>query len=106
MVRSFRLVTVGLLATFVIACGEPSFAQGPGPRGPGRPLSLLNLTDAQREQVREIVQRHREQMRSEIEAILTPEQMAQAEKLRSERAARMKERQERLQRRLQQRQPA
>ena len=115
----------------------------------GMALGALNLTEAQREQVRQITQQHREQARgtferlraaqearqqaveaipfdeariraamqelagleteiavmqgrihSDVFALLTPEQQAQAQKLRAARDARMKERQGRaLQRR-------
>ena len=138
---------VALLATSV------AFAQGPGggrpfggrggraPLGPGFLLNHLNLTDAQREQVREIRERYREQtqqvvqrlntvaekqrqaietlpvneglitsatqdmtearvdmaiqearLNAEIWSVLTPEQQAQATKLRAERKTRLEQR--------------
>lgn len=69
---------VALLATSV------AFAQGPrnggqfggrsgrgafGPGGPGLPLNELNLTEAQREQVREIRDRYRDQTRQFAERL-------------------------------------
>ena len=164
MIRSSRYVVIAALVILIAGAGVFAFAQGPagrghGPGGPGGPggagigiaLGALNLTEAQREQVRQITQQHREQARgtferlrvaqdarnqavqavpfdegriraamqqlAEIEtelavmqarihndvfALLTPEQQAQAQKLRAEREARMKERQGRaLQRRQQ-----
>ena len=162
----YRLLATGvamvaLLATSVV------FAQGPrgggafggrggrGPMGPGLGLALgqLNLTEAQREQVREIRERNREQIQSlaqrlgeatekqrqaietlpvnealitsatqdmamaqvevaiqearlnsEIWSILTPEQQAQATKLRADRKARLEERRQEIQQRRQNRQ--
>jgi Spy/CpxP family protein refolding chaperone len=71
----FRTLTAGLLALGLLASGA-AFAQGPGgpgrpggpggrggrPGGPGAadlglPLAQLNLSDAQRQQVRELTQR-------------------------------------------------
>jgi Spy/CpxP family protein refolding chaperone len=118
----------------------------------GLPLAALNLTEAQREQARNIAQQHQQQtrtlrerlraaraaqqqavdtmpvdegriraamqdlaaveadlaveqarLRSDLFAILTAEQQAQAQKLRAEREARMKERQGRMRQRLQSR---
>jgi protein CpxP len=156
------VVLVALLATSV------AFAQGPrgggfggrgGPGGPlgrggvGLALNELNLTDAQREQVREIREGSREQtqalvrrlgeaadkqrqaietlpvnetlitsatqdmtqvqvevaiqearVNAEIWSVLTPEQQAQATKLRAERKARMEERRQQIQQRRQNRQ--
>ena len=67
------VAAVALLATSV------AFAQGPrgggrfgGPGGPGSlglELRALNLTDAQREQVREIRERSREQMRAALQRL-------------------------------------
>lgn len=146
-----------LLATSV------AYAQGPrgggpygggrggrGPGGPGLALNQLNLTDAQREQVKEIRDRNRDQtqalvkrldsaaakqrdavetlpvnetlitstsqdlaqaqtemaiqearLNSEIWSILTPEQQAQATKLRAERKAQMEQRRQEMQQRRQ-----
>ena len=136
---------LALLATTV------AYAQGPrgggrggrgfGPGGPGLALNELNLTDAQREQVREIRGRYQEQIQAlsrrlgdltakqrqaietipvnetlitsatqdmtqaqvevaiqearinaDIWSVLTPEQQAQATKLRAERKAQMEQR--------------
>jgi protein CpxP len=148
---------VALLATSV------AYAQGPrgggpyggrggrGPGGAGLALNQLNLTDAQREQVREIRDRNRDQtqtlvrrlddaatkqrdavetipvnetlitstsqdlaqvqtemaiqearLNSEIWSILTPDQQAQATKLRAERKAQMEQRRKEMQQRRQQ----
>jgi len=161
MTRSFRYAI--LAALVLLVAGAAAFAQGPagprgrgpgGPGGPGAglPLAALNLTEAQREQARNIAQQHQQQtrtlmerlrtaraaqqqavdtmpvdegriraamqdlaaveadvaveqarLRSDLFAILTAEQQAQAQKLRAEREARMKERQGRMQQRLQSR---
>jgi protein CpxP len=118
---------------------------------PDLPLAALNLTDAQREQVRTILQGHRDEgralatraqtalealrkasegtvdegaigqqgqalgaviaeaavlrarVRSEVFAILTPEQQAEATKIQAERRTRMQERRAKVQQRLQER---
>lgn len=66
-----RLLTFGAIVAAVVAVGAAVHAQGPGPGGPrGRfghfggpggdlPLRALELTDAQRQQVRDITERHR-----------------------------------------------
>ena len=165
MMRSYRYVAIAALVVLIGGAGAFVFAQGPGgrgrgPGGPGGagigvPLGALNLTDAQREQVRQITQQHREHARgtferlraaqearrqaveaipfdegrvraamqelsgietelavmqarihSDVFAVLTPEQQGQAQQLRAEREARMKERQGRaLERRQQQSRP-
>ena len=76
MVRHFRILGVSALVAAVVVGGALAYAQGPepgGPRGrgpgfggPGAGLSLraLDLTDAQQEQVRQLTQQNREQMRS------------------------------------------
>jgi Spy/CpxP family protein refolding chaperone len=46
--------------------GGPGFG-GPGGRGGGLPFAALNLTDAQREQVRQVMQQHRTQMQAVFE---------------------------------------
>jgi len=76
MVRHFRILGVSALVAALVGGGALAYAQGPepgGPRGrgpgfggPGAGLSLraLDLTDAQQEQVRQLTQQNREQMRS------------------------------------------
>ncbi len=72
-IRSTAVLT-GLATAFVVAFAAGVHAQhgGPGPRGgfgrggPGRGfagLAALDLSDAQREQVRDVMQRQREEMR-------------------------------------------
>ena len=153
---------VTLLATSVVFAQGPRGAgafggrggRGPtGPAGLGVALGQLNLTDAQREQVREVRERNREQIQTlaqrlgeatekqrqaietlpvnealitsatqdmamaqvevaiqearlnaEVWSILTPEQQAQATKLRAERNARLEERRQEIQQRRQNRQ--
>lgn len=78
-----HFLTVGVLAGS-LALGVAAFAQGPGGaggrvgrfgaagpggfRGPGAAIGLpvreLNLSDAQQDQIRDIVQRHRDEMRT------------------------------------------
>jgi periplasmic protein CpxP/Spy len=72
MVR-FRSLTIGLVVAALLATGV-AFAQGPrgGPGGRGRggvggpgiglPLAALNLTEAQRTQIQEIRDRHRDEL--------------------------------------------
>lgn len=70
MIRSFRTTAALTAAAAVLAVGLGTavLAQGPGGtrRGPGGlgrgmfPLGQLELTDAQREQVRQVMQRHGE----------------------------------------------
>src|SRR5262245_6274363 len=72
MVR-FRSVTTGVALVALLAT-TVAYAQGPrgggrggrgfGPGAPGLMLQELNLTDAQREQVREIRDRNREQIQA------------------------------------------
>jgi protein CpxP len=72
MVLRYSLGAIALVA--VLAGGALTYAQGPepggprgrGPGGPGAGLALrgLDLTDAQREQVRQLTQQNREQMRA------------------------------------------
>ena len=75
MVRHFRFIGVSALVAALVGGGAFAYAQGPlpgGPRGrgpgggPGAGLSLraLDLTDAQQEQVRQLTQQNREQMRA------------------------------------------
>ena len=65
-----RLLTFGAIVAAVVAVGAAAHAQGPGHVGPrGRfghfggpidlPLRALELTDAQRQQVRDIREKHR-----------------------------------------------
>jgi len=163
MVRRFHIVSLTALVALVVWGGAFVLAQGPGPEGPrgrgpgfgpgggpqaGLELRALDLTDAQREQVQQLTQQHREQtrvlferaqaareaqrqamdavpfnephiraamqavaeagtelavqqarLRSEIYALLTPEQQQRAQKMRADRDARMQERQQRLRQR-------
>ena len=78
MVRHFRILGVSALVVALVGGGALAYAQGPepggprgrgpgfGPGGPGAGLSLraLDLTDAQQEQVRQLTQQNREQMRA------------------------------------------
>lgn len=77
MVRRFRILGVSALAAALVS-GALAYAQGPapggphgrglgiGPGGPGSGLALraLDLTDAQQEQVRQLTQQNREQLRA------------------------------------------
>jgi Spy/CpxP family protein refolding chaperone len=104
----FRWVAVVAVIAVLIA-GTIAFAQGPGggrrggggPGGPGFApgveLRGLDLSDTQRSQIREIVQRYQQQMQSEIMLVLTPEQQTKAKALQAEREARMKQRLEQRQ---------
>jgi Spy/CpxP family protein refolding chaperone len=80
MVRRSRFVTVGALMA-VLAGGALTYAQGPGPRGRGpgfgpemRPgiglrLGGLDLTEAQQQQIRQLREQHREQIRPLVERL-------------------------------------
>ena len=68
-------------------------------------LRGLDLTDAQRDQIREIVQRYQQQMRSDILLVLTPDQQQKLKAAEAERDARMKQRLERRQQQRQQQNP-
>src|SRR4051794_35759114 len=110
MVRPIRIVAVMAALIALLAGGAALYAQaqGPGgprggrgfgPGGPGLPLRSLNLTDAQQEQVRQLTAQYRDQVKAlsdrleaDIRAILTPEQQQQADKLKSDREAQMKQR--------------
>ena len=155
----FRSLATGV-AVVALLVTSVAYAQGPrgggpfggrggrGAFGPGLALNELNLSDAQKEQVREIRERNREQtqqfaqrlnaaaekqrqaietlpvnetlitsatqdmtaaqvdlaiqqarLNADIWAVLTPEQQAQATKLRAERKARMEERRQEIQQR-------
>jgi protein CpxP len=80
-----RLLTFGAIVAAVVAVGAAVHAQGPGPGWRGGfhhfggpvdlPLRALELTDAQRQQVRDITEKHRanlqaarEQLRQAFEA--------------------------------------
>ena len=154
MVRHLHIYALSTFVTLVALAGVALAAQDPGPggprgRGPGGPqaglaLRGLDLTDAQREQVQQLTQQHREQTRalferaraarqvqrqamdavpfneqqiraamqavaeaetevavqqarlqSDIHALLTPAQQQEAQKMRADREARMKERRSR-----------
>lgn len=162
-------LALGLAGTAVAQPGVGRGRGGPGgpdgPRGmmggplggllavhPDLPLPALNLTDAQREQVRTILQSHRDEgraihdkanaaldalrkategtvdegavsqqgqalgaaigeaavlrakVRSEVFAVLTPEQQAEANKIAADRRTRLQQRREQMQQRRQQRQ--
>jgi protein CpxP len=162
MIR-FRSLATGV-ALMALLATSVAWAQGPGGgrpfggrggrglMGPGLALQALNLTDAQREQVREIRERFREQgkalsqrlreaadkqrqaietlpvnetlitsatqdmtqtqvdvaiqearLHAEVWSVLTPDQQAQATKLRAERKARMEARRQEFQERRQNR---
>jgi Spy/CpxP family protein refolding chaperone len=163
MIRRSYLFTLTTLIVALLVGGlvygqatqfGPGRGRGPGGFAPGLPLQELNLTDAQQQQVRQLMEQFRvdtrtlvEQVRkgeearrdaveaipvdegrirsamqqlaeaqadlavrqarlhSEIFGLLTPDQQQQAQKLRAEREARLKQRQDRLQQRLQQRGP-
>src|SRR6478735_925095 len=100
--RRFRWVAIVAVIAVLVA-GTMAFAQGPGGRrggggpgglgfAPGIELRGLDLSDTQRSQIREIMQRYQQQMQSEIMLVLTPEQQAKAKALQAEREARMKQR--------------
>jgi Spy/CpxP family protein refolding chaperone len=82
MFHRYRTVIVSALVVALLAGGGMLYAQrqgGPGPdgRGPGgfargaiiAGLRSLDLSDAQQQQVREIAQRHRDQMRTAGEGV-------------------------------------
>jgi Spy/CpxP family protein refolding chaperone len=68
MVRRTKVIAVSALALLIAGGSAMVFAQGPGPRGPrggpglggGLPLRELSLTEAQRTQVQQLVEKHRE----------------------------------------------
>src|SRR3954468_3930354 len=104
MRRFHWFAVVAMIA--VLVAGSVVFAQGPGGRrgggpgfAPGVELRGLDLSDAQRTQIRDIVQRYQQQMQSEIMLVLTPEQQTKAKALQAEREARMKQRLEQRQQR-------
>ena len=79
MVRRTGLIAVSAVALVAIVGSAMVFAQGPGPRGPrgrfgfdfgdGLPLRQLSLTEAQRTQVQQLVQKHREGTRALMENV-------------------------------------
>ena len=83
MLRSFRILTLGAVVVLTVVGGAVAFAQGPGgfgPRGPrgggpgiagDLPLRALDLTEAQRAQVQQLVQQHREATRALFERVRT-----------------------------------
>jgi periplasmic protein CpxP/Spy len=88
MVSRFRWVAVVAAFAVMLSAGVCVYAQGPGPRsggpggalgrgargfGPGPALALreLNLSDAQRQQVRDIMQRHRDENRQAADRLRT-----------------------------------
>ena len=159
--RHRHLLLASAVTALVAFSGLVGAAQRPGPGGPAGPggpgfglraeqlpLRQLNLTDAQKEQVRQLMDQHREQSRglfgrvqaaqeaqrkameaipfsepqirsamqalgevqtelavqqarlqSDVFALLTPDQQEQLKKIRADRQARMKNRQDRLQQR-------
>jgi len=75
---------------------------GPAGLGPaGINLRALDLSDAQRDQIRQIMQRYQEQMRTEIMAVLTPEQQQKAQQMQEQQKQRMQQRQQQRQQRQQ-----
>ena len=102
MFRTIRKITVLALALMLLV-GAAVYAQGQGQGarggvggrggagGPGGPGGLginlqgLDLTETQRQQIREITQRYQEQMRTEILNVLTPEQQEKAKQLQQSR---------------------
>ena len=88
----------------VLIAGSVAFAQGSGggrrgggPGFGGPELRGLDLTDAQRDQIREITQRYQQQMRNDILLVLTPDQQQKFKAAEAEREARLKQFQQRRQ---------
>ena len=80
MLRNFRILTLGAVVVLTVVGGAMVVAQGPGPRGPrgdgqgiggGLPLRELELTEAQRAQVQQLTQQHREATRAVFERAQT-----------------------------------
>lgn len=67
-----KVSTIGVAVAMAACLATAAYAQDGGRRGPGGPggrmgfpgLAALNLSDAQRQQVREVMQRHREEMQT------------------------------------------
>src|SRR5262245_14101543 len=79
MIRSLRFAAIAGMMALSLAGGS-AFAQGPGPGGRGRgpggpggpgglPLRQLELTDAQQQQVRDVMQKHRDETRGMMERL-------------------------------------
>ena len=75
MSRRIRILILSAVVV-VVAGGAMAFAQGPGPRGSrgggpgigrGLPLREIELTDAQRDQVRQLMEQQRESSRALFE---------------------------------------
>jgi Spy/CpxP family protein refolding chaperone len=81
MFQNLRVVTLSAVVATLLAGGVSLYAQDPGaggPRGRGRGgfghpagigLRALDLTDAQRQQVRQMMEQHREQNRALFERV-------------------------------------
>jgi Spy/CpxP family protein refolding chaperone len=121
MVKRLRVLTLATVVVSLLAGVTVALAQGPdrpgrqGRRGqlslPGVELRGLELTDALREQVRTLVQQSREseeaireQLRNDIRALLTPDQLQAIDERRESREERVQERLERFEERRQERQ--
>src|SRR5262249_52901796 len=80
MVRHSRRLAIAALATSVVVGGVGLSAQGPGARSgraamaAGLGLRALDLTEAQREQVRQITQQFREQSKPLIARVQTAQE--------------------------------
>ena len=81
MIRAFRVLTIAALTATLVGSGA-AYAQGSGPggfrgRGPGgpggpdgdMPLRKLDLTEAQQQQARQLMQQHRQQTRTLMERL-------------------------------------
>lgn len=114
----FRVMALVAVVQVLLVAGV-AFAQAPGmgrrggPGGPGGPggagfggpamaLRGLNLSETQRQQIRDVMMRHRDQIRTEVFALLTPEQLEKAKQMETRQEERMKQRLERFQQRRQQ----
>lgn len=78
MIR-FRLLTATAVVAGLLVGGAAYAQQGPrfgglgrgGPGGPGLPLAALNLNEGQQQQIKDIRERHRDEMRAAEEAVRT-----------------------------------